>query len=133
VTFNNNVGSTKSYDFVREHVEATATIDFVPEMKEITANYEKGTSKEVKMHDGSFIQLHKLAEGWDPLDRLSAMNAVQTARAKNEILTGLLYMNPNSVDLHELIQTSDKALNSLGKADLCPGSEALKEVNAGLR
>src|ERR1700746_2179732 len=133
VTFNNNVGSTKSYDFVREHVEATATVDFVPEMKEITADYEKGSSKEVKMHDGSFIQLHKLAEGWDPLDRLSAMNAVHNARVKNEILTGLLYMNPNSVDLHELIQTSDKALNSLEKADLCPGSEKLKEINADLR
>jgi 2-oxoglutarate ferredoxin oxidoreductase subunit beta len=133
VTFNNNVGSTKSYDFVREHVEATATIDFVPEMQEITASYEKGSSKEVKMHDGSFIQLHKLAEGWDPLDRLSAMTAVQNARAKNEILTGLLYMNPNSVDLHELIQTSDRALNTLGKDELCPGSEMLKEINADLR
>lgn len=133
VTFNNNVGSTKSYDFVREHIEATATIDYVPEMKEITASYEKGSSKEVRMHDGSFIQLHKLAEGWDPLDRISAMNAVQNARAKNEILTGLLYMNSNSVDLHELIQTSDRALNSLGKEDLCPGSEALKDINADLR
>jgi 2-oxoglutarate ferredoxin oxidoreductase subunit beta len=133
VTFNNNVGSTKSYDFVRDHIEATATIDFVPEMQEITANYEKGSSKEVKMHDGSFIKLNKLAEGWDPLDRLSAMTAVQNARAKNEILTGLLYMNPNSVDLHELIQTSDRALNSLTKEELCPGSEMLKEINADLR
>ncbi len=133
VTFNNNVGSTKSYDFVREHIEATATIDYVPEMKEITASYEKGSSKEVRMHDGSFIQLHKLAEGWDPLDRISAMNAVQNARANNEILTGLLYMNSNSVDLHELIQTSDRALNTLKEEDLCPGAEALKDINAGQR
>jgi 2-oxoglutarate ferredoxin oxidoreductase subunit beta len=61
------------------------------------------------------------------------MNAVQNARAKNEILTGLLYMNPNSVDLHELIETSNKPLNSLKKSDLCPGSEALKSINADLR
>ena len=73
------------------------------------------------------------SEGWDPLDRLSAMNAVHNARAKNEILTGLLYMNPNSVDLHELLETSNHALNSLGKAELCPGSEMLKEINADLR
>src|ERR1041385_5299869 len=39
VTFNNNVGSTKSYDYVREHVEATATMDFVPQMQEITVEY----------------------------------------------------------------------------------------------
>ncbi len=41
VTFNNNPGSTKSYDYVREHIEATATTDFVPEKKEITTNCTK--------------------------------------------------------------------------------------------
>src|ERR1041384_3152805 len=41
VTFNNNVGSTKSYDYVREHVEATATIDFVPIASEITTDYDE--------------------------------------------------------------------------------------------
>lgn len=133
VTFNNNVGSTKSYDFVREHVEATATMDFVPEMTEITTSYGKGTLKKVKMHDGSSIQLHKLAEDWDPLDRQSAMNAVLNAKAKNEILTGLLYMDPESVDLHHLINTSDRPLNSLKKDDLCPGAAALAAINADLR
>lgn len=133
VTFNNNVGSTKSYDHVRQHVEATATMDFVPEMQEISVSYEKGAHKQVKMHDGSIIELHKLSEDWDPLDRQSAMNAVLNAKAKNEILTGLLYVDPDSQDLHHLLQTSDKPLNSLNKEELCPGSEALKEINAGLR
>lgn len=133
VTFNNNVGSTKSYDHVRQHVEATATMDFVPEMQEISVSYEKGAHKQVKMHDGSFIELHKLSEDWDPLDRQSAMNAVLNAKAKNEILTGLLYVDPDSHDLHHLLQTNDKPLNTLTKKDLCPGSEALKEINAGLR
>jgi 2-oxoglutarate ferredoxin oxidoreductase subunit beta len=133
VTFNNNVGSTKSYDFVREHVEATTTIDFVPEMEEITTSYDEGSTQMVKLHDGTFLQLHKLAQKWDPLDRLSAMNAVHNARMNDEILTGLLYMNPDSVDLHELIQTSEKALNSLTEKELCPGSEKLIEINAGLR
>jgi len=133
VTFNNNVGSTKSYDYVREHVEATATMDFVPEMQEITVDYGKGTSKKVKMHDGSSIQLHKLAQDWDPMDRLSAINAVQKAKAKNEILTGLLYIQPESQDLHSLIKTSDRPLNTLTKEELCPGNEALKGINADLR
>jgi len=133
VTFNNNVGSTKSYDFVREHIEATATVDFVPEMQEISVNYGKGSHKHVKMHDGSMIQLHKVAEDWDPLDRQSAMNAVLNAKAKNEILTGLLYVNPDSHDLHHLLQTTEKPLNTLTKSELCPGSEMLKEINADLR
>ncbi len=133
VTFNNNMGSTKSYDYVREHVEATATVDFVPEMAEISVDYGKGAHKEVKMHDGSTIQLHKLAEEWDPLDRQSAMNAVLNAKQKNEILTGLLYMNPNASDLHHLLQTSDRPLNTMRKEDLCPGSQVLKDINADLR
>lgn len=133
VTFNNNVGSTKSYDYVREHVDATATMDFVPEMAEITTSYDEGISKKVKMHDGSSIQLHKLAQDWDPLDRQSAINAVLNAKAKGEILTGLLYINPDSIDLHHLLQTSDKPLNSLTKETLCPGSEVLKGINGEQR
>src|SRR5213596_3722758 len=77
VTFNNNVGSTKSYDYVREHIEATATIDFVPIMHTIMASYDEGTVQTLQMHDGSILRLRKLAKDWDPLNRLSAIVAVQ--------------------------------------------------------
>jgi len=133
VTFNNNVGSTKSYDYVREHLDATSTIDFVPEMKEITTNYEEGSSKNVKMHDGSVLQLNKLAKDWDPMNRQSVANAMMIAKSKGEILTGLLYMSSNTVDLHNTIQTNERALNSLTKKDLCPGNEILKTINAEFR
>ena len=133
VTFNNNVGSTKSYDYVREHIEATSTIDFVPEMPTITTNYSEGTLQKVTMHDGSAISLHKLANDWDPLDRISAMNAVQSSRIRGEILTGLLYVNPDCKELHEILQTNDKSLNSLAELELCPGSEILKAINADMR
>lgn len=133
VTFNNNPGSTKSYDFVREHMEATSTFDFIPEMAEITTTYSEGSQKSVKLHDGTFLQFHKLAQEWDPENRISAINAVQNAKLKNEILTGLLYINPEPVDLHEMINTSLKPLNSLTKEELCPGSEALKRINKDWR
>jgi 2-oxoglutarate ferredoxin oxidoreductase subunit beta len=133
VTFNNNVGSTKSYDYVREHVEATATIDFVPIAREIKTSYAEGSVQTLKLHDGSEIQLHKLAQDWNPLDHISAMNAVQNAKAKSEILTGLLYLNPDCEDLHHLLETSDQPLNSLKKKDLCPGSETLAGINNSFR
>jgi 2-oxoglutarate ferredoxin oxidoreductase subunit beta len=133
VTFNNNPGSTKSYDYVREHMEATATMDFVPMMTEITANYEAGSVEELMMHDGTTIHLHKLEKDWDPMSRISATNAMMKARAKGEILTGLLYMDTDSSDLHDLIQTSTRPLNSIGAGELCPGSEALAKLNASLR
>lgn len=133
VTFNNNLGSTKSYDYVREHIEATSTVDFVPQMKEITMTQEKGTLKEIKLHDGSKLAFNKLSDDWDPLDRQSAINAIINAKSKKEILTGLLYMNPDSQDLHSVIQTTDTPLNTLKEDVLCPGNNALKEINAGLR
>ncbi|HEU4716219.1 MAG TPA: 2-oxoacid:ferredoxin oxidoreductase subunit beta [Bacteroidia bacterium] len=133
VTFNNNPGSTKSYDFVREHMEATATMDFVPEMKEITTSYEEGTVKKVEMHDGTAIQLHKLEQEWDPQDRFSAIHAIKKAQDKGEILTGLLYIDENSKDLHDILNTTQKPLNTLTEKELCPGSSALADINSGLR
>ena len=133
VTFNNNPGSTKSYDYVREHMETTAMMDFVPIAREIKADYEEGSLETLKMHDGSTISLRKLDKDWDPLDRSSAMNAVLNSKLKDEILTGLLYLNPDTSDLHDLIQTSDRPLNSMSKDELCPGSDVLTDINNNLR
>lgn len=133
VTFNNNPGSTKSYDYVREHIEATSTVDFVPISREILASYEAGSVKDLTMHDGTTIHLHKLEKDWDPLDRFSAIKAMQRAKQKGEILTGLLYLDESSKDLHELINTTGRPLNKLGEAELCPGSDALAKLNASLR
>jgi 2-oxoglutarate ferredoxin oxidoreductase subunit beta len=133
VTFNNNPGSTKSYDYVREHIETTAATDFVPEKNEITTSYEKGTGTDIEMHDGTFIRLEKLAGNRDPYDRMAAINALQNSRNRNEILTGLLYIEPQSSDLHDTLQTSDSALNSLGEEELCPGSAILQGLNAEFR
>lgn len=132
VTFNNNVGSTKSYDYVREHVEATSTIDFVPEMQEITTSYDEGSSREVKLHDGSSIKLNKLEKNWDPLNKQSAFQAMMSAKMKGEILTGLLYMEPDTTDLHHTLQTNNIPLNKLGSKELCPGSAALADINKEL-
>ena len=133
VTFNNNVGSTKSYDYVREHIEATATVDFVPMMREITATYEAGDVRDIVMHDGSEIHLRKLQKDWDPVDRSSAIMANDRARKKGEVLTGLLYVEPETQDLHRIINSSDRPLNKLQQPELCPGSAALAKLNQSLR
>jgi 2-oxoglutarate ferredoxin oxidoreductase subunit beta len=133
VTFNNNVGSTKSYDYVREHVEATSTFDFVPIAKAINTSYEEGTTQDLTMHDGTVIRLNKVSEDWNPLDRFSAINAMQKAKSEGEILTGLLYMNGDHKDLHQLLETSNTPLNQLTEKDLCPGLEVLEGINDSFR
>lgn len=133
VTFNNNSGSTKAYDYVRDHIEATSTIDFVPIHDEIVTHYEPGTKQEVTMHDGSLVYLQKLHQEWDPTNRQSALNAIAAAKDKGEILTGLLYIDTESQELHETIQTVHRPLNSLTEKELCPGSSVLDSINASLR
>jgi 2-oxoglutarate ferredoxin oxidoreductase subunit beta len=133
VTFNNNPGSTKSYDYVREHMEATSTFDFVPIQREITTSYEEGSAQEIKMHDGSLIRLKKLQNDWDPMNRLSSITAMQNAKTNNEILTGLLFVEPETDDLHSMIETCDRPLNTLMESDLCPGSSVLEKINSGKR
>jgi 2-oxoglutarate/2-oxoacid ferredoxin oxidoreductase subunit beta len=132
VTFNNNPGSTKSYDYVREHNEALSALDFVPVKEEITAEYDDQV-KLIEMHDGTYIKLNKLHQGWDPINKLSIINALQEAKQKDEILTGLLYLNTESVELNDLIGTVKKPLNSLTEKELCPGSDVLEKINASLR
>jgi 2-oxoglutarate ferredoxin oxidoreductase subunit beta len=133
VTFNNNPGSTKSYDYVRQHIEATSELDFVPEMPEIKADYGKGKSTKIALHDGSLLQLNKLATDWDPENRISAVNALQQARLKNEILTGLLYVNTEWKDLHGVLNTHHKPLNKMDETELCPGKSNLEAINGGFR
>jgi 2-oxoglutarate ferredoxin oxidoreductase subunit beta len=52
ITFNNHSGSTKSYDYVREHNEAVNRLDFIPLHEEITADYAAGELVAVRQHDG---------------------------------------------------------------------------------
>ncbi len=133
VTFNNNAGSTKSYSHVREHIESTSIFDFVPKEEEITIDYPEGESAELELFDGSKIQLSKLAPDWNPTDRFSAVNRLHASKARGQILTGLLYINTDSKDLHGKLNTVDKPLNKLTQEELCPGSEALEKVNASFR
>lgn len=133
VTFNNNPGSTKSYDYVREHIAATGTVDFVPHQETITADYAAGKTENIALHDGSNLQLRKLAKDWDPHDRLSAVNAVKHAQQRGEFLTGLLYIEDDTSDLHEIIGTTDIPLNTLREDVLCPGNDALQALNKSLR
>ena len=129
VAFNNHEGSTKSFDYVREHNEAVNRLDVIVGRDEITANYAPGTVEAVTQHDGSVIFLRKLATDYDPHDRIAAMTYLQQRQAEGEIATGLLYVENESRDLHDYLNTVDTPLNELGDAELCPGPAALDKFN----
>jgi len=113
VAFNNHAGSTKSFDYVREHNDAVNRLDVI-------------TGRER-------LALRKIDADYDPHDRVAAMAFLQKHAAKGQIVTGLLYVDPESDDLHAHLDTVETPLNQLGEAALCPGSAALDRINASLR
>jgi 2-oxoglutarate ferredoxin oxidoreductase subunit beta len=133
VAFNNHAGSTKSFDYVREHNEAVNRLDFITGREEIKIDYAPGSVEMVEQHDGTTLALRKLDSDYDVHDRGAAMSFIQHHAAKGQIVTGLLYVEPESEDLHGHLNTVDTPLNALGEKELCPGSLALDKINAGLR
>jgi 2-oxoglutarate ferredoxin oxidoreductase subunit beta len=133
VAFNNHAGSTKSFDYVREHNETVNAIEFIEGKPEIKADYDPGSVITVRQHDGSLLRLRKLAADYDPTDRNGALSFLHRQQAAGEIVTGLLYVEPNSEDLAKRVSLAKTPLNQLGEAELCPGSAILEKINAELR
>ena len=133
IAFNNHAGSTKSYDYVREHNDAVNQFDVMLPRAEIAVDYDPGQTIEVEQHDGSRLRLHKLDQGYDPRDRIAAMNLIQQRHARGEVVTGLLYVDAAAGDLHGHLNTVPAPLNSLGVDELNPGAAALEKINAALR
>ncbi len=133
VAFNNHVGSTKSFDYVREHNEAVNRLDVITGRAPIKVDYEPGKVEVVEQHDGSKLALRKLNHDYDPHDRLAAMSFLQQHAAKGLVVTGLLFVDSDPEDLHQHLNTVAAPLNTLTEPELCPGSSVLEKINAGLR
>src|SRR5581483_6849312 len=128
VTFNDHEGSTKSYKYMQEHEEAISEVGFVPYFQEIDVEYDPGTTIEVKMHDGSHLRLRKLHEDFDPTDRVGAISALMAAHAKDEVLTGVFYVDTAKPTFTELLNLVDEPLATLPDARVRPGKTVLEEV-----
>jgi 2-oxoglutarate/2-oxoacid ferredoxin oxidoreductase subunit beta len=133
VAFNNHSGSTKSYDFVREHNDAVNRLDVILPREPITADLQPGAVEEIRQHDGSILRLRKLELDYDPHDRVNAMHYLEQRKAAGEIVTGLLYVDREPEDLHARFNTLEAPLNRLDDRALCPGAKALDAINAALR
>ena len=132
VTFNNHPGSTKSYDYTREHIETGGVVDYVPLEQEITLDQLKGSSKEVELFNGSAVHLSKLNDNYDPTDKRAALDYLHNHKEQGKLLTGLIYVEPEGDDFHDILNVSKTPLNSLTQDKLCPGNVSLKSINEAL-
>src|ERR1039457_5500688 len=128
VTFNDHEGSTKSYLFTRQHDVQMTVTDFVPPAEEITGIIPDQGVVSIPMHDGATLRFRSVPDGYDPTDRLAVIEHLMSAKGRGEIVTGLLYVDEQSSDLHELGNTTEKPLTQVPYEKLCPGSAALAGV-----
>jgi 2-oxoglutarate ferredoxin oxidoreductase subunit beta len=126
VTFNDHEGSTRSYKYTREHLEEITASDFVPLRKEITADYEGTTN--IAMHDGSIVRFKKVAEGYNPSNKDAVQTYLSKAQREGTVPTGILYLDPNCQEMHEMNNTTDAALSEIPFEEVCPGSAALDKI-----
>ena len=133
VTFNDHVGSTKSYSYVKDHEEALHELDFVPSFQEIDVEIPEGETRDVEMHDGSHLRIRKLHRDYNPTDRREALMLLEEADAKAEVLTGVLYIDAAKPTFMDLLNMVDEPLATLPESRVRPGRAALEEAMEELR
>src|SRR6266851_2601211 len=133
VTFNDHEGSTKSYKYAIDHEEPLQEISFIPAFEDIAVEYDPGTTVEVTMHDGSRLRLRKLEEDYDPTHKIRAITRLNEAKERDEMLTGVLYVNTQAPTFLDMLNTADEPLATLPASVVRPGREVLEQVMEELR
>jgi 2-oxoglutarate ferredoxin oxidoreductase subunit beta len=133
VTFNDHEGSTKSYKFLQEYDEPINEIDFVASFDDIEVDYDSGQVFDVEMHDGSSLRLRKLLEDYDPTDKANAVRTLMEAQEKNEILTGVFYIDTQKPSFIDLLNVVEEPLSTLPQSLTRPPKSALDSLMANLQ
>ncbi|QOC23861.1 2-oxoacid:ferredoxin oxidoreductase subunit beta [Wenzhouxiangella sp. AB-CW3] len=133
VTFNDHEGSTKSYAWTRENHESVTSADLVEPAEAIEANYEEGEELPVRLHDDSVIRFRKLEADYDPGDRAHALEYLERHRAEGKVVTGLLYLDQDLPEFHQLSGTARQPLRDTGFEHLNPGADALETLQEKMR
>ncbi len=133
VTFNDHEGSTKSYKFLQENDEPINEIGFIASFDDIEVDYDSGQVYNVEMHDGSQLRLRKLLEDYDPTDKANAVRTLMEAHAKEEILTGVFYIDAQKETFIDQLNVVDEPLATLPESLTRPPKSALDSLMANLQ
>ena len=133
VTFNNNDNALQSYNWGREHESPIQDITFVPNRQEIMLDsFEQGTVREVRLHDGSSILLHKISQDYDPTDQGAALDLLTESYKKHYFATGLIFIDQSKPTVQDLYDLPEEPLNRLAPERLRPSAEILEQINSAL-
>ncbi|HKN19987.1 MAG TPA: 2-oxoacid:ferredoxin oxidoreductase subunit beta [Terracidiphilus sp.] len=133
VTFNDHEGSTKSYKFLQDHDEPINEVGFVASFDDIEVDYDSGEVYDVEMHDGSQLRLRKLLEDYDPTDKAKAVRTLMEAQEKDEVLTGVFYIDTQKPTFIDQLNMVDEPLATLPESVTRPPKSALESLMANLQ
>ena len=133
VTFNDHEGSTKSYKYSKEHETPVHEIGFVPFFEETLAEIPAGDAREVAFPDGSVLTFRGVGRDYDPTDKEKALKTIHESHGKQEILTGILYVDPSKPSLSETLGATGEKLTNLPLEKLRPSPAALEEIMESMR
>ena len=128
VTFNDHEGSTKSYAHTRQFYHHVTNLDYIEPAEEIKAAYAEGEAMPVEMHDGSRIVLRKVDKRYDPTSRAKAFKYLREHFNAGEITTGLLYLDEERQEMHELMGNVEQSFAEIPLDDLAPSKEELGRI-----
>ena len=130
VTFNDHQGSTKSYEYVKDHREDLQQVGFVPHFEEIQLDEEvqPGEVREVRLHDGSHLLLKRIEADYDPSQKVNAITTLEQANEDGHLLTGVFYVENGKDTLLDNLDLIDEPLAQLPSERLRPPAEALAEA-----
>ncbi len=131
VTFNNHETSNKSFAWGKQNEVPIHELSFVPKYEEIEID-DYDDEREVQLHDGSWIQLKKVSEDYDPTDKMAALRLLEQGQRDQKLLTGLFYINTEPPNMLELLNIVDTPLAHLDASQARPSRAALQEIMAEL-
>jgi 2-oxoglutarate ferredoxin oxidoreductase subunit beta len=113
VTFNDHEGSTKSYKFMHENDEPINELGFVASFDDIDVDYDSGEIYEV--------------------DKANAVRTLMEAEEKDEILTGVFYINTEKESFIDQLNLVDEPLSTLPESVTKPAKSVLDGLMDSLR
>jgi 2-oxoglutarate/2-oxoacid ferredoxin oxidoreductase subunit beta len=115
ITYANNEGSTRSYDYVKEHKVSLQELGFIQPKTEFVLDQSQ---TKVEMADGSALTLKKITQDHDIHDQMAGLKVIHESRNKGEILTGLFYLNANSQTLESQLSLGAQPLALMPESEL---------------
>jgi 2-oxoglutarate ferredoxin oxidoreductase subunit beta len=75
------------------------------------------------------VILKKLEKDYDPTSRWQALRMLEQAQENNWLVTGLIYVEPNTPSMYDLYAMPETPLNRMTEKQLRPTRESLQKIN----